>query len=114
MPHHVQVWISELNFNENFADQRYGAGNGNQAKQVGTLKSYTNDSGSSWDIMVANGAYTFISPEGNRYIVHYIADENGYVETSRTETATQPGDIDDDYLYDQALFPINGVPYVGK
>ena len=86
--------------------------NGIQRKEKGTLVSYTNATGSTWDMMVKHGAFTFISPEGMRTVVHYRADQNGYVETSRTETSTEAGErqVDGtdqwDELFDQALFEI--------
>ena len=57
----------------------YGTVNGNQGKEFGHLKDFGKDkNGKPIKNIIKDGAFTFIAPDGNRYLARYTADENGY------------------------------------
>lgn len=79
---------------------RYDLSNGIQQSEVGTITG----KGTENEVLKVQGFYSFVAPDGKRYIVRYTADENGFVP-SITETEN----TDDQSKLEQSLseFPDN-------
>ncbi|XP_063532036.1 endocuticle structural protein SgAbd-6-like [Cydia strobilella] len=69
--------LEESNFNDGSGNYRFSfkTSNGLYRTETGQLRT---DYDSSQKYIV-RGSYSYINPDGNEVVVHYIADENGYV-----------------------------------
>ena len=96
-----------------FTGFRYGTVNGIQGKEFGHLRDYGLDAkGKPIKNIVVDGAWTYIAPDGNRYLARYSADEHGYRVTpyfitpkEQDEGTLADHNVSDELFNTGVLFP---------
>lgn len=66
----------------------YETANGIVAEETGTLKRAS--SADKTDVIVAQGSYSYTSPEGEKIVVTYVADDAGGFQPQGTHLPTPP------------------------